>query len=467
MQDIDLRQQLGSEENLLTLDGEPLPPMRVKNITLGLVIDNAGHIVTRLVGVSPRNPPESVVVTPQQGIPTKARFLGQDAATGFSVLEVPAAGFAAPATPSRDTVAAPRQFRIFGFNPAQAQNQSPSMGIARPRIHSIPCRVARAVNDFRYQVSQPLFRLITPKLAPIQDGSLVVDNDGSIFGLAIHDSTEEGQSLIYSISRLTSIANAVIQSQSSLAHGWLGATGVTLYAPIPNPLRPSNADVGVRVTGVLPDSPADKAGMLTQDILLAINDRPVASVEQLSSALKQMSPNSGVSLRIRRGKEYKVLNATLSPAPSFDPGRQSDALALQLRGLENRLRTLPPADPQRSELEPKLTSMRAIMDSILRPAPVAVKLRVRYGIEAEPLTTQLMKYFAVSSGILVTSVNEADRGARAGLRAGDVIVAIGDNPVNDLESFLKALDQSTDQPLVLAVSRHREQVRVTLARDLP
>jgi S1-C subfamily serine protease len=64
-------------------------------------------------------------------------------------------------------------------------------------------------------------------------------------------------------------------------------------------------------------------------------------------------------------------------------------------------------------------------------------------------------------------VNEADRGARAGLRAGDVIVAIGDNPVNDLESFLKALDQSTEQPLVLAVSRHREQVRVTLARDLP
>src|SRR5262249_14550849 len=46
---IDLAQQLG-EDNLMTLDGEPLLEKRKPSVTLGLVIDDEGHVVTRLVG---------------------------------------------------------------------------------------------------------------------------------------------------------------------------------------------------------------------------------------------------------------------------------------------------------------------------------------------------------------------------------------------------------------------------------
>src|SRR5215467_6129065 len=54
---IDLAQQLGGEDNIMTLDGGPLPEMKRKRITLGLVIDREGHVVTRLVDVTPGNPP--------------------------------------------------------------------------------------------------------------------------------------------------------------------------------------------------------------------------------------------------------------------------------------------------------------------------------------------------------------------------------------------------------------------------
>ncbi len=471
MQTIDLSQQLGGEENLLTLDGEPLPPMLVRNITLGLVLDDAGHIATRLVGITPQDPPQSIVVTPQQGRPTKATFLGLDAATGLSILEVAKEGFAAPGSPSgelaKELATSSRQFRLFGFNAAQTQSQSPSMGFARPRIHSFSGRITRAIGDFRYQASQPLFRLISPKLTAVQDGSLVVDGEGAIFGVAIADTTEEGQNLVYPIARIKAIADAVIRSQNSLAHGWLGATGVTMYAPITNSAKPASADLGVRVTGVLPDSPAELAGVKAHDVLLAINDRSIASVEQLSSALKQLPPYSQLSLRLRRGSESKVLTATLVPAPTYEAGQQPAALAKQLRGLEDRLRSLEASDPARRELEPKVTAMRSVMNNILGPAPADVKLRVRYGIEVERLSTQLLRYFAVSNGLLVTSVSETDRGARAGLRTGDVIVAVGRIQVNDLVSLLKALDESGDQPLVLAVSRQREPVQLTFVRDLP
>lgn len=467
MQTIDLSQQLGDDANILTLDGEPLPPMRVHNITLGMVMDDSGHIVTRLVGITPKTPPEAVVVTPQQGRPTKARFLGLDATTGLSVLEVTGDGFVAPVAFSKETAVTIRQLRLFGFNPAQAQNQSPSMGFARPRIHSFVGRVGRAVGDFRYRSTDPLFRLISPKLTPIQDCSIVADNEGAIFGMALTDTTEEGQNLIFPASRLKSITDAIVRSNDSLAHGWLGATGVTMYAPIASALKPATPqDLGVRVTGVIPDSPAEKAGVRPLDILMAVNDHPIASVEQLSTTLKRLSPGSEILLRLKRANEIKVVSAKLVAAPTYDSGQQPAVLAKQLRLMENQLRSIEPTDPQRPELENKVKSMRSVMASILGPAPVEVKLRVRYGIEVEPLTTQLLRYFAVPSGLLVTSVAE-DRGTTGGLRAGDVIVAIGDVPLNDAESLLKSLETSSDQPLVLAVSRQREHVQVTLARDLP
>jgi S1-C subfamily serine protease len=467
MQTIDLSKQLGDDANLLTLDGEPLPPMRVNNITLGMVIDESGHVATRLVGISPKAPPEAIVVTPQQGRPTKAKFLGLDAATGLSILEVAGDGFVAPGAFSKEAAITSRQLRLFGFNPAQAQNQSPSMGFARPRIHSFLGRVGRAIGDFRYRSTQPLFRLISPKLTPIQDCSIVVDGEGAIFGMALTDTTEDGQNLIFPASRLRSIADAIVRSNDSLAHGWLGATGVTMYAPIGSAMKPSTTqDLGVRVTGVIPDSPAEKAGVRPLDILTAVNDHAVASVEQLSTTLKRLSPGSEVTLRLKRANEIKVVSAKLVAAPTSDSGQQPAVLARQLRSLESQLRSVEATDPKRPELESKVKSMRSVMASILGPAPVEVKLKVRYGIEVEPLSTQLLRYFAVPNGLLVTSVGE-EGGTSSGLRAGDVIVAIGDVPLNDVESLLKSLEATSDQPLVLAVSRQREQMHVTLARDLP
>src|SRR5262245_61263322 len=71
---IDLAQQLGGEDNIPTLDGEPLPVM--PSVTLGLVIDNEGHVLTRLADATPGAPPINVSVRAQGGRPVSAKFLG-------------------------------------------------------------------------------------------------------------------------------------------------------------------------------------------------------------------------------------------------------------------------------------------------------------------------------------------------------------------------------------------------------
>jgi hypothetical protein len=62
------------------------------------------------------------------------------------------------------------------------------------------------------------------------------------------------------------------------------------------------------------------------------------------------------------------------------------------------------------------------------PAPRAA--RARLGITAMPLTNQLAEYFGVrEGGVLVSAVEERSPSATAGLKAGDVIIAIDGAPV--------------------------------------
>ncbi len=465
-QTIDLSEQLGSEENLMTLDGEPLPPMLTKNVTLGLVVDDQGHVVTRLVGIGPRTPPYEVLVTPQRGRPVAGTFVGFDPVTGLCVLKVDltkdsSGGFKSVTISSDSASTQSESVKLYGFNAVQAI--SPRIGFSRPRIHMFDGRILPATADFRFHRSRPLFCLSSPKLTPIQDGTLVVQENGSIFGVASHDTTETGKSIVYPLGRLKSIADDVIRAKGSLAHGWLGATGVTLYSPIPTPLKKRSNDVGVRITGVFPDSPAAEAGMQVKDVLISINDRTVTTVEQLSSALKLLTADSEVSIKVKRGSEYMQLRAKLVPAPAPESGQRLAALASQLRDLEDKLIALAPADPARRDLEPKVATMRTIMDSVLAPAPPEVRLRVRYGLEVAPLTVQLMRYFAVPRGVLVTSVSEGSRAARSGLKAGDCITGVGQRTAVDAQSVLQALDQATQSP-VIALSRRREEIQLTLAQ---
>jgi len=463
-QTIDLSEQLGSEDNLMTLDGEPLPPMLTRNVTLGLVVDDLGHIVTRLVGVGPKVPPYEVLVTPQRGRPVPAVFVGLDAVTGLCVLKVDPAGFKPATTIHQGRIsfqAGSASVTLFGFNPVQAVSRI--MSFSRPRIHSFTGRITPASSDFRYSDASPLLCLVTPKLTPIQEGMLVVDESRSIIGIASHDTTVNGRSLIIPIDRVQQIASGVISAKGSLAYAWLGATGVTSYSPIATSTQKRTTDTGVRVTGIFPDSPADQAGMRTNDILLAINDRSVTTTEQLGSLLKQLPAGSEVAIKVKRGSEYRTLKAKLTPAPAPESGQRLAILADQLRDLEDKLVSLGPQDPARKDLEPKVAAMRTVMDSVLSPAPPDVRLRVRYGLEVAPLTVQLMRFFGVPRGLLVTSVSESGRATRTGLRAGDCIMSLGERVVIDASTLLQALDQTPQTP-VIVVSRQRQELQLKLAQ---
>ncbi|MFN0118902.1 MAG: PDZ domain-containing protein [Blastocatellia bacterium] len=463
-QRVDITRQLG--ENVSTLDGEPLPVEQTRNVTLGLVIDNQGFIISRLAGTTPENPPQDIYVTSPMGGMFPAAFVGMDMVTGICVLKLTEPVFKAPAFPA--TLPTQQSFTLYGFNPQLLQKAAPNHTMLRPRINPYSCTLVRATGDFRNSAQTPLYYLTKPELAAVQDGSPIAGGDGLFFGIAFYDISGEGRALVYPVTRLLNIARKVIESNASIAHGWLGATGRDLPANLETPMsrlvkKPkAKPEPGVLVMGVIPDSPAEIAGVQPRDLLLGISGQRIASLSQLGATLRQLPADSEVTLKIKRGEEYRMLPAKLSLAPATDPEKQLAFFRDRLRAMEGELGQLASNDPLRQKLAGKVETMRRVYDGIFSAAPPEVRLRAFYGMEIQLLTPQLQEFFGTKGHLLIESATPGGKAANAGLQAGDIITHVGETGVKDIAELIRELDETFGASEHAAITVTREQKPVTV-----
>jgi S1-C subfamily serine protease len=69
---------------------------------------------------------------------------------------------------------------------------------------------------------------------------------------------------------------------------------------------------GVRVTGLVPDSPAAKAGIREGDVVLRVGDAPIANLQEFSNVLRTLAPGQTVKVILRRGAEDVQVAVTLA-----------------------------------------------------------------------------------------------------------------------------------------------------------
>lgn len=471
-QTIDLTQQYATEENIFTLDGEPPPSLQQKRVTLGLVIDDKGHVITRLIDVTPSNPPSDLTIRVSGRGPTKAKFIGMDTVTGFCVVKVdeqslrPGEQLPSPATfDSQSALPLKLAIRLVGFHPNQSlQPAGQATMTVTPRLNRFSGQISKATGDFRYNANNPIYYLQTPQITAMQDGSLIFSND-SVFGVVLYNTGREGNHIVYPISRVLAIAESVIKSNQSIAYGWLGTTGQNYSPALPTATtNRATTEPGIIITAIAPDSPADLAGVQPKDILLSINERRVETREQLFSAIRQIPADSEVSLRVKRGAEYKMFKAKLAPAPSTEPEQQLFAFVRRLATMKEELKAVSANDPKRQSLEARFNMMSSFVQTVTSPAPPDIRLKVLYGLETQPLTGQLMGYFTVTNGLLVSCVSSKNKAAIAGLQAGDIIVKVGEQAINSLSSLVAALDNANGETIEVIVSRRRETIKLSLPR---
>jgi predicted metalloprotease with PDZ domain len=210
---------------------------------------------------------------------------------------------------------------------------------------------------------------------------------------------------------------------------------------------------GAVVDDVEDDSPAEKAGLRRGDVIVEFDGERVRSARQLSRLVQETPDGRSVRATIVRDGSRQTLDVTPEAGARF--GRRGD-VTIDLpdleREVERGLRALP-----------RNFSFDFDWDAV--PGP-RLGARGRLGVRLQPLTEQLAAHFGASEGVLVSSVDEGSPAGKAGLKAGDVIMAVNGRAVSEPGDVSRELrDSDTASSVEITVMRERKPL--TLKAELP
>ncbi|MDX6444173.1 MAG: serine protease Do [Blastocatellia bacterium] len=209
---------------------------------------------------------------------------------------------------------------------------------------------------------------------------------------------------------------------------------------------------GVGVTQVAKDSPAEKAGLKKDDVILRFEGESVTSTRKLGRLVSESSADQTVRITISRGGTEQELTATLAKR------NISNLLGASIR--EDVLRSIEKSWPEMNEKDwPKIQSGDG-------PFVFSLGANRRIGVSTQNLTKQLADYFgAKDGGVLITTVSENSPAAKAGLKAGDVITAIDGEKVDSSGDITRAINKKREGEISLTVLRDRSTRTVTLTPE--
>jgi len=231
---------------------------------------------------------------------------------------------------------------------------------------------------------------------------------------------------------------------------------------------------GAIVMKVVTGSPADKAGLKENDVIVSFNGRRVDSVRELQRLLNETPADRSVQIEVIRGGSRQSVVATLSKRSAHAFGGTlgqgfDDKFFKQREGVDELKRSEDLLKEYQGKIE---TFPRDFGDfTFVNPGEYAFFGGTRLGISAESLTDQLAEFFGVKDkkGALVASVQENSPAAKAGLKAGDVIIAVDSERVENVRGLIKALSEKKEGTIAIKVVRNRSEqtINVLLEKSEP
>ncbi|WP_068470063.1 DegQ family serine endoprotease [Candidatus Protochlamydia phocaeensis] len=247
-------------------------------------------------------------------------------------------------------------------------------------------------------------------------GGPLVNLDGEVIGINTAIATNSSSSYMgigFAIpSNMAKHVMEEILSDGKVSRGFLG---VSLQSIDYNLAKAFGLDKveGALVANVVKGSPADKAGIQTEDIILKINDRPVENAAALRNAIYMMKPGTRVDLTILR---------------------------------KDKIMQLPLEVGNYKEEEMASSSTSAPDKNLL-------------GIEVGNLTPEIARNLGYDQdqGVVVTKVDPNSVAAWAGLKKGALIMAVNRQKVENIEQFNKALKSAPEERPVLLQLRQGDR----------
>lgn len=214
---------------------------------------------------------------------------------------------------------------------------------------------------------------------------------------------------------------------------------------------------GVGVTQVVKDSPAEKAGLRKDDVILRIDGENVNSVRKLNRLVSEMAPDHSVRIAVSRGGAEQEVTATIGK-------RTNSSFAQGIFSGPSRVWKWEGTDPKTWKWNGPLFNRNDLLENDGDLAFALGNSR-RIGVSTMALTKQLADYFGIAGGqgVLVTSVTEDSPAAKAGVRAGDVITTVDGEAVDSSGDLSRVINRKKEGDVTLTIIRNKAQqtIRVT------
>lgn len=368
----------------------------------GFIISEDGYILTNTHVVDEA---DEVVVRLHDRREFRAKVVGKDDRTDVALIKIEAKGL------PKVTIGDPDKLKVgewvlaigapFGFE------NSVTAGIVSAKGRSLP------------QENYVPFIQTDVAVNPGNSGGPLFNMRGEVVGINSQIISRSGGYMGLSFAIPIDVAMDVaeqLKGTGRVARGRIGVVIQEVTADLAESFGLAKPQ-GALVSDVEKDSPADKAGVQVSDIILKFNGRTVERSIDLPRMVGATRPGTRATLTVWRKGATRDLTVVVGEMPA----EKTAAVSRET------------AQPDRA------------------------------GLVTSDLTPEQRRQLNIQSGVLVEDVSGA--AARAGVRPGDVILAVNNREVFTAEELSKLLSETQRKSVALLVKRGESSIYIPLRLD--
>lgn len=348
----------------------------------GFIISSDGYILTNAHVV---NEADEVIVKLTDKREFKAKIIGVDRRSDVAVVKIEASGL------PKVTIGDPEKLKVgewvlaigspFGLENTVTAGIVSAKGRALPQENYVP------------------FIQTDVAINPGNSGGPLFNMQGEVIGINSQIFSRSGGYMGLSFAIPIDVAMDVqnqLKAGGKVARGWLGIQIQEVTKELAESFGMKDAK-GALIAGVEKDGPAEKGGLEAGDVITRFDGKPINTSSDLPRAVGATKPGKDVSVEVFRKGAARTLSLKVGKMPDDN----------------DEANTKSPRGPAKAE-----------------PNKLGLMLR--------ELNPQERKKLSVKGGLLVT--NSQGAAAQAGIRRGDVLLAVGDAEVQSQGQLNKLLE---------------------------
>lgn len=391
---------------------------RSRGIGSGVLISTNGYIVTNNHVVENAIEDGIKVVTVDKK-EHKAKLIGTDPLTDLAVIKIEGDGYPVAHFGKIEDVKI-GQFVIAVGNP---------MGLNFTVTQGIVSAIGRAQLGLKrdsYAVEN--FIQTDAAINPGNSGGGLFGLDGSLVGINTAIATQTGSYMGYGFAIPIDLVKSVVMDlidDGAINRGYLGVQITSIDETLAKSLGLSKVE-GALINDVLKDSPAEKAGLKAEDVILEIDGKSVSTSNELQSIIAQKRAGDKVSVTLWRD------NKKITKTVKLEPREKEDSASGDTE-----------EDTKTGE----------------KPKNEPIKFD-KYGFSVTPLTPDTKKEYDVSYGVFISKVERFGHAADRGLFGNGVITKVDRKELKSTDQLKSVLESKSKGETVLLQIKYKERNQI-------